>query len=194
MHVIAFNGSPRKGGNTSHMIVHLLATLQDEGISGEEIRIGGRALHGCTACGKCASEHPGRCTLTEDPVNEWIERMLAADAIVLASPTYFANVTPEMKAFIDRVGVVVRAGGQLLRRKVGAPVVVARRGGAMQTYNALMAFFGISQMIVPMSSYWNMGFGLERGKVDEDAEAIRTMQDLGSNMAYVLKALEKTAS
>jgi multimeric flavodoxin WrbA len=187
MQLVAFNGSPRNKGNTHHMLKRLFGPLEAAGIDCEAIRIGGTAVRGCLACGKCF-EHPGRCAQTEDPMNEWIGRMLAADAVILASPTYFANVTTEMKALIDRAGFSC-VGKKLLARKPGAPVVVARRGGAMQVYNALMAFFGINEMIVPMSSYWNMGYGLAPGTVQEDAEGMRTMEKLGEQMAWLMQKL-----
>ena len=186
MRVVAFNGSPRKNGNTSRMIQHLFKPLEAEGIETEEIRIGGHKIRGCIACGQCQSKNLGHCIFDDDPMNEWIAAMHQADGIILASPTYFANMTTEMKALIDRAGY---SAGNRLYRKVGAPVVVARRGGAIQVYNALMAFFGIKQMIVPMSSYWNMGYGRLVGEVEEDAEAIQTMINLGSNMAWLLKKL-----
>ncbi len=187
MRLVAFNGSPRKGGNTHVMLRELFKPLEEEGIECEEIRIGGKLVRGCVACGKCR-EHPGRCAQTDDPMNDWIERMLAADGVVLASPTYFANVTTEMKALIDRAGYTCVAK-KLLARKVGAPVAVARRGGAIQVYNALMAFFGINEMIVPMSSYWNMGYGLEPGTIVNDVEGLGTMTKLGQQLAWVMKKL-----
>ena len=190
MKLIAFNGSPRKDGNTHTMIKHVFDVLEAEGISCEEITVGGQMVRGCIACIKCATDI-GRCAIKEDRVNEWIEKMKTADAIIMASPTYFANVTSEMKALIDRSGMVCRTGGNYLARKVGAPIAVARRGGAIQVYNTLMAFFGISEMIVPMSNYWNMGYGLHKSDVSADAEAIDTMKTLGANIAYVLKALHK---
>ncbi|MDR3264728.1 MAG: flavodoxin family protein [Synergistaceae bacterium] len=184
--VIAFNGSPRKKGNTSRLIDIVFSVLETEGISTREVQIGGNKIRGCVACMQCRTKNLARCAFDDDPMNEWIEIMKSADGIILASPAYFANVTTEMKALIDRAGYTCR---QLLRRKVGAPVVVARRGGAMQVYNALMTFFGINQMVVPGSSYWNMGYGLQPGDVDNDAEAAETMKNLGANMAWVLKKL-----
>lgn len=188
MRVVAFNGSPRKNGNTHVLLTHVFAPLEAAGIHCEEIRIGGHRLHGCKACGAC-SKQQGRCVQDDDPMNEWIAKMHEADGILLASPTYFANVTTEMKAFIDRAGYVSLAAGNPLMRKVGAPVVAARRGGAMQVYNTLLAFFGITQMVVPMSSYWNMGYGLDKGHVSEDTEGLQTMNKLGSNMAWVMQNL-----
>jgi multimeric flavodoxin WrbA len=169
------------------MLRHLFGPLEEAGIACEEIRIGGTAVRGCLACGECLG-HPGRCAQTTDPMNEWIERMLGAQGIVLASPTYFANVTTEMKALIDRAGFAC-TGKKLLSRKAGAPVVVARRGGAMQVYNALTAFFGINEMVVPMSSYWNMGYGLGPGDVANDAEGLATMTRLGEQLAWLMRKL-----
>ena len=190
MKLIAFNGSPRKDGNTHIMISHVFSVLEADGITCEEISVGGQMIRGCIACNKCIKD-TGHCAIKEDKVNEWIEKMKDADAIIMASPTYFANMTSEMKALIDRSGRVCRSAGKCLARKVGAPIAVARRGGAIQVYNTLMAFFGISEMIVPMSSYWNMGYGLNKGDVNADAEAIDTMKTLGANIAFVLKALHK---
>ena len=186
LNVVAFNGSPREKGNTSRLIWNVFLVLEAEGIGVNEIRIGDSKVRGCGACGKCRAENPGRCSIDDDPINEWGDVMCEADGIILASPTHFANVTPAMKALIDRVGF---SRGKHLRRKVGAPIVAARRGGAMQVYNALMAFFGITQMVVPCSSYWNVGFGLKPGDVEADTEGFETMRNLGLNMAWVLKKL-----
>ena len=186
LNVVAFNGSPREKGNTSRMIWTAFSELEAEGIGVNEIQIGNIKVRGCSACGKCRTENLGRCSFDDDPINEWGKAMCEADGIILGSPTYFANITSEMKALIDRVGF---SRGKQLYRKVGAPIVVARRGGAMQAYNALIAFFGIAQMVVPCSSYWNVGYGLKPGDVDDDAEAIETMKNLGANMAWVLKKL-----
>jgi multimeric flavodoxin WrbA len=185
LNVVAFNGSPRKNGNTSRLIRIVFSVLEAEGIAVKEVQVGGHKLRGCIACGQCGAKL-GRCAFDDDPMNEWIELMKKADGILLASPTYFANVTTEMKALIDRAGLSCLP---LLRRKVGAPIVVARRGGAMQAYNALMTFFGVTQMVVPGSSYWNMGYGLVPGDVEKDEEAAETMKNLGANMAWILKKL-----
>ena len=185
--VVGFNGSPRKDGNTARMIRRVFARLEAAGIQTQEIQIGGNKVRGCIACGMCHKKNLGHCVFDDDPMNGWIEAMKGADGIILGSPTYFANVSTEMKALIDRGGF---SAMHLMRRKVGAPVVAVRRGGAIQVYNAMMAFFGISQMIVPCSSYWNMGFGLNPGEVESDAEGLRTMDNLGDNMAFVLQKLK----
>ena len=123
-------------------------------------------------------------------VNGCIEKMRQADGIILASPTYFADVTTEMKALIDRGGFVSRANGNFLRRKVGAAISVARRAGAIHAFDTMNHFFLISEMIVPGSNYWNVAIGREKGEVEKDAEAVRTMKILGENMAWLLKKMQ----
>ena len=188
INVVAFNGSPRKNGNTARMIRRVFTRLEAAGIGVKEIQVGGNLVRGCVACGACRKNDLKRCAFDDDPMNGWIEAMQAADGIILGSPTYFATVNTEMKALIDRCGYVLKQTGDL-RLKVGAPVVVARRGGAMQTYNTLMAFFGINEMVVPGSIYWNMGYGRAVGEVLNDEEGLETMRQLGRNMALVLKKI-----
>ncbi len=188
MKIVAFNGSARKDGNTAIMLRTALAELEAEGMETELIQFGPKAIPGCIACYKCNENKDGRCAV-DDAVNEYIAKMVAADGILLGSPTYFANVTTNMKSVIDRSGMVVRVNGDLLKRKVGAAVVTARRGGAIHTFNSINHFFFIGQMVVPGSSYWNMGYGLGPGDVDKDQEALETMRTLGRNMAWLLKKL-----
>lgn len=189
MKVVAFNGSARKKGNTQLLIDHVFRELTTRGIDTETVSLAGRPMRGCLACLKCFTSQDKRCAVDVDFVNECVEKMLGADAIILASPTYFANVSAEMKALIDRAGMVAKANGDMFARKVGASVVAVRRGGAIQVFNALNAFFLIGQMVVVGSSYWNMGIGLNRGDVDDDAEGVQTMQTLGRNMAWALERL-----
>jgi multimeric flavodoxin WrbA len=120
-------------------------------------------------------------------MNEWIAKMRQADGIILASPTYFADVTPELKALIDRAGFVAGANDNFLRRKVGAAVVAVRRAGAIHVFDTINHFFLIREMIVPGSSYWNVGMGREEGEVEQDAEGLRTMTRLGENLAWLLR-------
>jgi multimeric flavodoxin WrbA len=116
--------------------------------------------------------------------------MLGADGILLGSPTYVADVSPEIKALIDRAGMVGRANDDMFRRKVGAAVVAVRRAGAIHAFDTLNHFFLIMEMIVPGSSYWNIAIGREKGEVEKDAEGIQTMKILGQNMAWVLKKIQ----
>ena len=189
MKVVAFNGSPRRQGNTSLLIEKVFEELHQEGIETEQIHIGGKPLRGCTACLKCVENKDKKCVLPDDDLNSYVEKMEKAQGIILASPVYFSNVTAEMKALIDRGGYVSKANGTLLRRKVGAAVVTMRRAGATMAYSDLNLFFGINEMIVPGSSYWNLGVGRMPGEVLKDEEGLKTMETLGKNMAWLLKKL-----
>jgi multimeric flavodoxin WrbA len=190
MKVVAFNGSPRKEGNTAALISHVLSELEKEGIETETVHVGGKSIHGCTACGKCFENKNRKCVIDKDIVNGCIEKMLEADGMILASPTYFADLTPELKALIDRAGFVAKANSEMFRYKVGAAVVAVRRAGSIHVFDSINHFFTISQMIIPGSSYWNMGMGREEGEVEKDEEGIRTMQTLGQNMAWLLKKIK----
>ena len=187
MKVVAFNGSARKDGNTSILLGRVLRELEAQGIGTELVQLAGAKIHGCIACRTCSTRKDGRCGQADDDGNALIEMMVAADGILLGSPTYVADVSPGIKALMDRACLVTRANGALLRRKIGAAVVVARRAGAIHVFDSLNHFFLISEMIVPGSSYWNIGIGLEKGDVEKDAEAIQTMTVLGTNMAWLLK-------
>ena len=187
MKVVAFNGSARKDGNTAILIREVFAELDAEGIETEMIQLAGKTIRGCTACGKCFENKNQRCAIDNDYANECIEKMLEADGIILASPTYFADVTSEIKALIDRAGYVSRANPDMLKRKVGAAVVAVRRAGSIHTFDSINHFFLISQMIVPGSSYWNLGIGRAIGDVEQDKEGMETMRTLGRNMAWLLK-------
>ena len=189
MKVVAFNGSPRKGGNTEMLIKAVFEPLEAAGIETELVQIGGTPVRGCSACYTCFKEKDGRCAITGDMINDCIAKMMAADGIILGSPTYFADVSTETKALIDRAGLVVRATDHALRRKVGAGVVAVRRGGEIHAFDTINHFFLISQMIVPGSIYWNMAFGRDPGEVADDAEGLETMRTLGENMAWLLGRL-----
>lgn len=190
MKVVAFNGSARKDGNTASLVRKVFAGLNNEGIETELVQLAGSKIRGCTACMWCFEKQCGRCVIDDDPVNEAVEKISAADGMILASPTYFADVTTEMKALIDRTGMVARANGNLFRRKVGAGVVAVRRGGAMHALQTLQNYFMIGEMIIPGSSYWNIGFGRLPGEVEADEEGMQTMSQLGENMAWLLNKLK----
>lgn len=191
MKVVGFNGSARKDGNTAILVKTVFGELEKEGIETELMQLAGKAIHGCIACFKCFKNKDQRCSVKKDVVNECIEKMLAADGIIFGSPTYFADVSTEMKALIDRSGMVARANDHMFRRKVGAAVVAVRRAGSIHAFDSINHFFFISQMIVPGSSYWNMGIGLDKGDVENDQEGIQTMTTLGQNMAWLLKKLHQ---
>jgi len=189
MKVVAFNGSARKDGNTAVLIRRVFQVLEKEGIETELIQLAGKQIHGCMACGTCRKVKNKRCKIVNDNVNLYIEKMAEADGIILGSPTYFSMMSPEMKALIDRSGFVAKANSDLFKRKVGAAVVAVRRAGGIPTFDAINHFFLISQMIIPGSSYWNVGIGLNKGDVEKDEEGMQTMEDLGRNMAWLIKKL-----
>jgi len=188
--VVALNGSARKGGNTAILLRAVLKELENEGITTELIELSGATIHGCLACRKCSQNKDGRCSQKGDVGNSLIEKMSAADGILLGSPTYVADISPEIKALMDRACLVGRANGGLFRRKVGAAVVAVRRAGAIHAFDALNHFFLINEMIIPGSSYWNIGIGREIGDVERDEEGMQTMKTLGQNMAWLLKKIK----
>ena len=188
--VVAFNGSARKGGNTAILLKHVLGELEEHGIRTELVEMSGSNIHGCLACRQCSSRKDRRCSQPNDIGNQYIEKMEAADGILLGSPTYVSDISPEIKALIDRACMVSGANGGMFRRKVGAGVIAVRRAGAIHAFDALNHFFLITEMIIPGSSYWNIGIGREIGEVEKDEEGIRTMKVLGRNMAWLLKKLK----
>jgi len=190
MKVIAFNGSARKDGNTSILLNMVFEELKAEGIGTEMYTLAGKPIQGCIACYKCFENKNKRCAVEKDIINECIQKMIEADGILLGSPTYFADVSAGMKALIERCGMVSRANGDMLKRKVGAGVVAVRRAGAMHVFNSLNSFFLINQMIVPGSSYWNMAIGRQPGEVNNDAEGVQTMKNLGKNIAWLLNKVK----
>jgi multimeric flavodoxin WrbA len=187
MKVIAFNGSAQKDGNTAMLLHYVLDELQAEGIETELFQLAGKEIRGCTACRHCFKNQDKQCAIDTDILNECLGKMLGADGILLGSPTYFSDVTAEMKALIDRAGYVARANNHILKYKVGAAVVVARRAGSMHAFDTMNHFFLVNQLIVPGSSYWNIGIGKEKGDVEQDKEGIETMKVLGRNMAWLLR-------
>jgi multimeric flavodoxin WrbA len=186
MYVVAINGSARKDGNTAKLIREAFTELKKEGIKTEMIQLAGKKLTGCNACYKCFKKKNKRCAITTDILNDCLEKIMKADAIILGSPTYFADCSAGMKAFIERVGFVSRANGNFLRRKIGAAVVAVRRGGAIHAFDSINHFFTISEMVTVGSSYWNIGIG----DVSDDKEGLATMRVLGENMAWLLKKLK----
>ncbi|WP_291323025.1 flavodoxin family protein [Desulfonatronospira sp.] len=187
MHVVAFNGSARRDGNTAGLIKMVLSSIEKENITTEHVQLGGKHIQGCIACVKCFKNKDRHCSEKDDMLNECIDKMLAADGIILGSPTYFANVSTNIKSLIDRAGLVAKANEDMFARKVGAAVVAVRRSGAIHVFNSINHFYLINQMIIPGSSYWNIGHGLHPGEVEKDEEGRQTMENLGKNMAWLLQ-------
>ncbi len=189
MKVVAFNGSARKKGNTEALIRRVFEEFEKEGIETELVQLSGKTLRGCIACMQCFENKDQRCAVSDDDMNFCIGKMHEADGIILGSPTYFADVSAEMKALIDRAGMVAIANDYMFKRKPGAAVVAVRRAGSIHAFDTMNHFFTIGQMIIPGSSYWNMGFGLEKEEVKSDKEGMETMRQLGENMAWLMKKI-----
>lgn len=187
MKVVAFNGSPRREGNTRVLLETVCDELKREGVETEIIQIGGKQVHGCTACMKCFENQNNRCVIDTDFVNDCIQKMIEADGIIIGTPTYFADVTVEVKALIDRAGFVSMANGGTLNRKAGAAVVAVRRAGAIHAFDTINHLFGISGMFTVGSTYWNIGLGFQPGDVSSDTMGLETMKNLGQNIAWFLK-------
>ena len=189
MKVIAINGSPRKQGNTYAALSRVLVEIESQGIETEILQLGGKNVRGCIACYKCMEKKDRKCHGPKDEMNEFIARIDEADGVLIGSPTYFASVSTEVKALIDRLGLVAIANDRMLSRKVGAAVVAVRRQGAVQVFNQINMLFFINSMIVPGSTYWNLAIGRDPGEVLKDEEGMQTMSILGKNMAWLLKKL-----
>jgi len=189
MRVLGISGSPRRGGNTDILIDTALEVLAAEGVETEFLSLADRPIKPCVGCRGCFAADTIRC-VQEDPAFEGVlEKFAAADGILIGSPVYFGSATPQIMAMLDRVGYVARKHPQLLRRKVGAAIVVARRAGQNFTFAKLNYFFLISEMIVPGATYWNVAFGREKGEVRNDAEGMETLRNVAKNMAWLLKQL-----
>jgi multimeric flavodoxin WrbA len=189
MKVIAFNGSPRTNGNTYQALAVVLDELEKNGVTTKMVNLCEQEIHGCRACGACFKNKDRECIMKDDKVNEYIDKIGRSDGLIIGSPVYFGTMSSQTKAFIDRVGYVNRANGDLFKRKVGAAVAVNRRAGALETFNTINNFFLIAQMVVPGSSYWNIGTALRQGEFEKDVEGVNTMRTLGQNIAWVLQKL-----
>lgn len=188
--VLAVNGSPRSEGNTAHMLGTVLDICEAAGFDTELYQAGGRIVRGCMVCGSCR-KNPGKCA-TGDWINELYQKMLAADAIILGSPTYFFDLTPEMKAVIDRCGFMAAHSGKPLSRKVGAAVTAVRRAGGVHTLESIQNFFFINDMFVAGSTYINMSLALDAGDYEKDPEGVGTMKRLGENIVWLVGKITKS--
>jgi multimeric flavodoxin WrbA len=190
MKVIAFNGSPRLKGNTHQALSTVLEEISQQGIETQIVNICENEIHGCKACGACFKNKDLQCIMKDDKINEYVDMIDKSQGILIGSPVYFGSLSSQTKAFIDRVGYVNRANGDLFKHKVGAAVAINRRAGALETLNQINNFFLIGQMIVPGSSYWNVGTALRQGEFANDTEGVNTMRNLGQNIAWLLKKLD----
>lgn len=186
MKVAGFNGSPRKDGNTTTLFNYLFAELQKEGIETELVQISEKNIHGCLACYKCFENKDRRCAVKNDAANEYIEKMTSAQGIVLGSPSYFQDVTAEMKALIDRAGLVGLANDRMYRNKTGAVVSAFRRTGGMHTIETMNHFLFANEIIVAGRA---LSVARDKGDVEKDDEGIQMTKRLGQRMAWIMKKL-----
>ena len=183
MKVLLINGSPRVNGNTAFALKQMAEVFADQGIETELIQVGKEAIRGCVACGSCYKT--GKCVF-DDLVNEVAPKFEDADGIVLGSPVYYASANATLIAFLDRLFYSTHFDK---RMKVGASVVVARRGGCSATFDELNKYFTISGVPVASSHYWNMIHGARPGEAEQDAEGIITMRNLAKNMSFLIKSI-----
>lgn len=184
--VLLINGSPRKDGNTFLALSEMAKTLNEQGVETEIAWIGMRPVRGCIACGKCHETRNGKCAFDDDICNEMIEKMNAADALVVGSPVYYGQPAGQVLALIQRA---FYAGAQV-DNKPAAAVAVCRRGGATAALQTLMMPFQLKNMPLVTSQYWNIVYGLAKGEAKLDVEGMQTMRQLGRNMAWLLKNKE----
>ncbi|MDC7226844.1 MAG: flavodoxin family protein [Spirochaetales bacterium] len=188
MKILAINGSPRKGGNTEIILNEVMKPLKEAGWDTELIKIGGTPMRGCLGCRKCFDKSDGTCIVAADMFNEIVPKAFEADALLLGSPTFYADVSSEMKAFIDRLGYVAAANGRALKGKIGASVSAVRRGGSIHAVDSMNHLFPISGMIIPGATYWNMVYGRGPGEVTSDEEGMANMRNLGRAIDWLAKA------
>ncbi|MCQ2560387.1 MAG: flavodoxin family protein [Clostridia bacterium] len=186
MKALLINGSPHARGCTFSALEEVAKELNKCGVDSEILQIGVKPISGCIVCGQCR-KNDGHCVIKDDGVNEAIDKIKAADAVVLGSPVYYAGVSGQMKSCLDRVFF---AGGGNFAQKLGAAVVSCRRGGSVSTFDTLNHYFTICNMPVVPSQYWNSVHGAMPGEAKQDVEGLQTMRTLGYNMAWLLKCIE----
>ena len=189
MKFLLVNGSPHKDGTTRRALREVADTLEKNGIETEIFWIGNRPLSGCIACKKCAEL--GKCVF-HDTVNECREKAMEADGFIFGTPVHYAAASGAMTAFMDRLFYSEFCGNQnqAFYLKPAAAVVVARRAGLTSTYDQLNKYFGLHEMPIISSRYWNLVYGTNAEEAEQDAEGMYTMRVLGENMAYFLRCRE----
>lgn len=189
MKAIGICGSPREAGNTEILVKRCLGKLEEAGVETTFIGLRRRTIKPCIACMGCSRTKDGTCSVKDDDFGEIFEQIKEADIIVIGSPVYFGSATPETMSLLDRVGYVSRMNGNILSRKIGGPIVVARRAGHNFTFAQLLYWFMINDMVVPGSSYWNIAFGRMPGEVESDEEGLAAIDRFGENLAWLASKL-----
>ena len=188
MKVLLVNGSPRANGNTAWALKEVAGTLGAEGIETETVWIGNKPVRGCVACYQCKAKNLGRCVFDDDAANGLIEKLKAADGIVVGSPVYYGQPAGAFLALWQRICF---AGTEFVKAKPAASVAVCRRGGSTAAYQCMNMPFEMLSCPVVTSQYWNVVFGREPGECERDTEGMQTMRTLGRNMVWLLKNLTR---
>ena len=183
MKVMMVNGSPHANGNTFLALDEMRKVFAQDGIDVELVHIGNKAIRGCIGCGKCFEK--GKCVF-DDIVNETRDLFIECDGFVVGSPVYFASANATTIAYLDRLFFSTRVDKTM---KVGAGVVIARRGGCSATFDELNKYFTISGMPIASSQYWNSVHGQTPGEAAQDAEGLQTMRTLAKNMGFLMKSI-----
>jgi multimeric flavodoxin WrbA len=186
MKVIALNGSPKPRGNTWHALKTVCDVLEKEGIETEILHVGNMEIKGCISCGRCKE---GYCVHSDDTLKGIVDQIYAADGLILGSPVYYAGIAGTFKSFLDRL---FYASQGRLRLKVGASIATPRRSGGVTTFDQLNNFLLISEMLIAPSYYWNVTHGGAPGEMLKDTEGLSILNNLGQNMAYLVKMKEAT--
>ena len=182
MKVLLVNGSSHKNGTTMQAIREMVSVFEKEGVETEVIQLGGKPLADCLQCGKC--RETGRCVFEDDGVNDFVEKARTADGFVFASPVYYAHPSGRILSFLDRAFF---SNSSVFQFKPGAAIAVPRRGGASASFDCLNKYFGISQMPVAGSTYWNSVHGLVAEDAPKDEEGMQTMRNLARNMIWMMR-------
>lgn len=185
MKVVGIVGSTRRGGNTEILTQIALDEIHNEGMETELIKLAEKKILPCDGCRGCVKT--GKCHIKDDFASVFV-KMRQADGIIMATPVYYGAASPQIVSLISRF---YATRNKPLRRKVGGPIVIARRAGHNFTLAQLMFFFMISEMIVPGASYWNIAFGRQKGDVTKDTEGINTIKNFARNMTWLLKKIHQ---
>lgn len=184
MKVLMLNGSAKANGNTANALNEIGKQLNAEGIDYEIFQLDGKPIRDCLGCGQCTENG---CVFTDDDVNMFLAKAKEADGFIFGTPVYYAHPSGRILSFLDRA---FYAGGSAFRHKPGAAITVARRGGNSASFDCLNKYFGITEMPVPGSTYWNITYGRTPGENAQDLEGMQTMRNLARNMAWMLKCIE----
>lgn len=179
-------GSPREKGNTMSVLEVCAEVLERNGVAPEIVNIGNKGIVSCIGCRKCADT--GKC-ISDDYLNEVLEKVRASEGLIVGSPVYFGTARGDVMSALQRLGMVSKAHDRYLSRKIGGPIAVARRGGHTSTIQEMLMFFLINDMIVPGSTYWNIVFGRHPGEALSDEEGISTIKRFAENTAFLINKL-----